>query len=66
MAQGARSRRLNRKGHLGGAPFVPTSSKRRGFTMQANRSANSLFSFGLPTSSRILHVKSQDREQCDA
>jgi hypothetical protein len=21
---------------------------------------------GLPTSSRILHVKSQDREQCDA
>jgi hypothetical protein len=39
MAQGARSRRLNRKGHLGG-PFVPTSSKRRGFTMQANRSAN--------------------------
>jgi hypothetical protein len=41
MAQGARSRRLNRKGHLRGCPFVPPSTKRRGFTMQANRSANS-------------------------
>jgi|GraSoiStandDraft_41_1057321.scaffolds.fasta_scaffold2636834_2 hypothetical protein len=40
MAQGARSRRLKRKGLLRGCPVVPPSSKRRRFTMQANRSAN--------------------------